>query len=132
MNYTLIVVLDQSRQRALLLRKNKGPWPGKLNFPGGKLEQGESYMAGAARELYEETGIYRTELRPLVTEIFPAGNILHVFYVVLDEHEDFMQLETEPLQWYPITQLRRADDEDLCGEGNIPYFIQATLLALEA
>jgi len=31
--------------------------PGKLGFPGGKIEDGESNMIGALRELYEETGI---------------------------------------------------------------------------
>ena len=54
--------------RILLIRKKQGFGAGKLNAPGGKINDGESFEACVARELKEEIGI--TPLRPqLLAEI---------------------------------------------------------------
>jgi len=53
-----VIVLDPG-DRVLLLRYDDGPQgPGDRHWatPGGGLDPGESYEAGAARELTEETG----------------------------------------------------------------------------
>jgi 8-oxo-dGTP pyrophosphatase MutT (NUDIX family) len=54
--YTLIVVTSAPR-RILLGKKHRGFGHGMYNSFGGKIESGESNDAGAARELFEETGI---------------------------------------------------------------------------
>lgn len=41
----------------LLRRAEKDEWPGIWELPGGSLENGESLEEGAARELFEESGI---------------------------------------------------------------------------
>ena len=44
--------------RGLLLKKaSRGFGKGKWNGPGGKLDPGENVLAGAKREVYEETGL---------------------------------------------------------------------------
>ena len=41
----------------LLARRSNPPGAGSWSIPGGKLELGESTVAGGARELWEETGL---------------------------------------------------------------------------
>ncbi len=45
------------RESVLLIRKKRGHGAGKINGPGGKLDPGETPVAGAVRETLEETGI---------------------------------------------------------------------------
>lgn len=132
MNYTLIVVLDTTKQYALLMQKNRGPYPGMLNYPGGKIETSDkTYMAAAIRELKEETGIERDTLNPLVTCIFPSGNILHVFYCITRNIEEPKQIEDEILMWHNVSDILDVNNPALAGEGNLAYFTKATLIALE-
>ncbi|MEU2730473.1 NUDIX hydrolase [Streptomyces griseoviridis] len=50
-------VIVRNGDKVLLSRRN-GPYGhGRWHMPSGKLDQGESLPDGAARELYEETGI---------------------------------------------------------------------------
>lgn len=57
--YINCAVLDEEREHVVLLTKTKGPafLVGKDNFPGGKMEPGESPAQAAIREVHEETGI---------------------------------------------------------------------------
>lgn len=41
----------------LMIKKGRGPYTGKFDLPGGKLEHGEDIQEGLARELQEETGV---------------------------------------------------------------------------
>lgn len=43
--------------RILLIRKKRGHGAGKVNAPGGKLDPGETPLAGAIRETKEEVGV---------------------------------------------------------------------------
>ncbi|MDP9410214.1 MAG: NUDIX domain-containing protein [Actinomycetota bacterium] len=52
----VLVDLEGDEPRALLLRRRKPP-AGLWENPGGMLEAGEDFVACAARELYEETGV---------------------------------------------------------------------------
>jgi 8-oxo-dGTP pyrophosphatase MutT (NUDIX family) len=52
------VVLRRDDGMVLLAeRANTGFSDGQLGVPGGRLEEGESLTAGAARELFEEVGV---------------------------------------------------------------------------
>lgn len=52
---TLLFVLH--KQRVLLIRKKRGLGAGKINGPGGKLENNETFAECALREVNEELGI---------------------------------------------------------------------------
>ena len=41
----------------LLINKTRGPYKGKLDLPGGKIEHGENITECLSRELAEETGV---------------------------------------------------------------------------
>jgi 8-oxo-dGTP diphosphatase len=62
-----IVILRKSNDttEVLLMKRKKEPYMGMYAIPGGKLEEGESYLEGAKRELFEETGLKNIELKAI-------------------------------------------------------------------
>lgn len=44
-------------QQIVLVKKSRGPYLGKLDLPGGRVEIGETDAQALVREVYEETGI---------------------------------------------------------------------------
>jgi len=58
---TLVYVVEEGR--VLLIRKKRGFGAGKINGPGGKVDEGEDVYQAAARELLEETGLHAYRLR---------------------------------------------------------------------
>lgn len=57
-----IVLQDEE---ALLVRRKNEPDAGLWGFPGGHVELGETTLAAASRELYEETGIVAEPIKYL-------------------------------------------------------------------
>jgi 8-oxo-dGTP diphosphatase len=68
----LILLRDRKLGQILLISKKRGLGAGRLNFPGGKVDAGESLKQAAIRECIEETG-----LCPL--DVVPAGRIVYDF-----------------------------------------------------
>jgi 8-oxo-dGTP pyrophosphatase MutT (NUDIX family) len=62
----------------LAIRRGIEPGKGKLAFPGGYIELGESWQAAGAREIFEETGIRinATSIREFAVESAPDGTLL--------------------------------------------------------
>jgi 8-oxo-dGTP diphosphatase len=58
---TLTFIIHE--RRMLLIRKKRGLGAGKINAPGGRLDPGESWRAGAVREVEEELRV--TPLDPV-------------------------------------------------------------------
>ena len=61
--YNCIIVFNKIKDRALFCKRQKDPYKGLYNFVGGKVEPGEDAEAAAYRELFEETGITRRQIR---------------------------------------------------------------------
>jgi len=78
-------VLLRSDGACLLAQRPAGKiWAGYWEFPGGKLEAGESAAQALRRELREELGIEVTAASPWLTRVFdyPHGRVrLHFFRV---------------------------------------------------
>jgi len=55
--YNLIIIVDKEEKKVLMCKKMKKVFKGRINFVGGRIEQGETDLESAYRELFEETGI---------------------------------------------------------------------------
>ena len=64
------ILVSPPGQVLLCSRPEGKPYPGYWEFPGGKIEPGESAAEALARELMEEIGIRPTALSPWITRVF--------------------------------------------------------------
>lgn len=80
-------VLTQQDGRVLLAQRPAGkPYAGYWEFPGGKVEPGESLDAALVRELHEELGIAVTSACRWITRVFeyPHATVRLNFFRVFD------------------------------------------------
>lgn len=127
-DYTLIFLFtkDEVYPEVLLQLKNRGPYPGKLNGVGGKIEPDEDPIAGAIREVREETGadVSQNLFRYASLTYYHTQVNLHVFFALVDKTE-VHQIEDEPLRWTPVHDvLKQPDNPSLAGNGNTYAFIK--------
>ncbi|KAI5785790.1 NUDIX hydrolase domain-like protein [Geopyxis carbonaria] len=117
--YTLILPLCLRTRRVLLGYKKRGFGVGKYNGFGGKVDPGETIIAGAARELHEESGLLVTEAQlqhrglVLLESIDPAAAAepvleIHV-YVCTAWSGEWVETEEMRPQWYGIDEMPEAD-----------------------
>lgn len=103
---TLLFVVDGDR--VLLIRKKRGLGAGKVNAPGGRVEDGEETAAAAVREVEEEVGV--TPLAPAFSgELsfqFVDGYSIHAAVFRADAHrgEAIETDEAVPL-WTPVAAI---------------------------
>ncbi len=60
------VIIDDQQQVLIALRPDESHQGGLWEFPGGKVEAGETVQQALARELYEELGLEVMASRPLL------------------------------------------------------------------
>ncbi|WP_019341773.1 Nudix family hydrolase [Stutzerimonas stutzeri] len=82
---------------------------GLWEFPGGKVEEGETAEGALARELAEELGIAVTAARPLiqVRHDYPDKQVLLDVWEVLEFDGEPHGAEGQPLAWEPAENLHR-------------------------
>lgn len=100
------VILQQ--QQVLLAKRHASKHQGdRWEFPGGKLEQGESVLSALGRELQEEIGITVTSAEPLMqlSHDYPEREVLLDIYLVTAFAGEPHGAEGQPLLWVPIQQL---------------------------
>src|SRR3989338_6146087 len=60
--YTVGFIFNEDFSKVLLVKKNRPDWQkGKLNGPGGRIEDGETSIRCVAREIFEEAGLETQE-----------------------------------------------------------------------
>ena len=99
-NYVIVwTQRGNSKDNVLLVLKDKPEWQkGKLNLPGGKVEDDESPLKAAVRELKEETG-YDPILPVRSMGIVQDGNsTIHCVKAVIMDHDDPSPREEENRQ----------------------------------
>ena len=69
--HAAVAVLRRADGQVLLAERPTGkPWAGWWEFPGGKIEAGETPLAALQRELEEELGIRGITAYPWITRGF--------------------------------------------------------------
>ena len=97
-------VLLNDRGEVLLAERPKGkPWAGYWEFPGGKLDAGETPEAALVRELAEDLGIAvaPADLVPLtfVSHAYPDFHLLMPLYLCRRWQGTVTALEGQTLAW---------------------------------
>ncbi|WP_067862387.1 Nudix family hydrolase [Neptuniibacter marinus] len=95
-------VIKNSAGEVLIARRSEDQHQGGLwEFPGGKVEQGESALTALSRELNEEIGIEVKEARPLIKVPYHYSDksvLLDVFEVSAFDGEAWGK-EGQPIRW---------------------------------
>lgn len=104
----------------LLIKKSRGPYKGKLDLPGGKLEHGEDLLNGLAREIKEETGLTAKNFKSydncnVIVDFNDGGKEISMYHVGLlylvdvvsvdDIKETTDEEDSLGSFWYPIVSL---------------------------
>lgn len=121
----LIVVFNEKLEKVLFCIRAKEPYKGLYNFVGGKVEEGESNEEGAYRELIEETGISRNDIKLdyfMDINYFKYENNIQVFYGIL-KHEVNLVEEKNKLEWLEIND-DLLDNGKFAGNYSIPHIIR--------
>lgn len=106
------LISDQDGNVLLLVRSGiDSHAPGRYDFPGGGVDQGEDLAAAASRELFEETGIDipGAKLIPAYahTDLDPKGeeSINRIFFIGrTTEQEVKLSFEHSEFMWVPLDQ----------------------------
>ncbi|HQU14887.1 MAG: thiamine monophosphate synthase [Chromatiales bacterium 21-64-14] len=100
--HVAVAVIFDTRGRVLITRRPHHAHQGGLwEFPGGKVEPGESARAALGRELAEELGIEVQEARPLirVPHDYPDRRVMLDVWRVAAFHGAPEGREGQPLDW---------------------------------
>ena len=122
--YNIIMIFSADNSRILFCKRKKPPYIGKLNFPGGKWEEGESFIEAAYRELKEETGIGKESITPLYhlmdLTYYHVNSLIECYMCRLTEEVELIQ-ETggNELEWISIEGTDFGNTEIFAGDGNI-------------
>jgi len=108
---SIAIVKNSDNQFLISLRPKGVHQGGKWEFPGGKVEPGESAEQAMRRELLEEVGIKAINYRLLESLFFDYGDAalrLH-FYLVDDYLGNAQGCEGQPINWVNKDQLIEYD-----------------------
>ena len=108
---SVAILQNENGEFLLASRPPNKPWAGWWEFPGGKLEEGESAENALIRELQEELGVTPTHIQPWLARTFDypehsqnghdsaAKTVkLHFFFVTKWQGE-LLGLENQQLNW---------------------------------
>lgn len=123
--FNVIMVFDQKEENILMVLRTKDPYLGLYNLPGGKIENDETHLDSAYRELFEETGISKDDilLSPFIDFTWHHANMTMDVFIGRINKEVKLVKEIHPLHWMSIKE-NFFDLKKFAGEGNIGHMVQ--------
>ena len=106
--HVVAAAIENDRGEYLISRRHQHAHQGgKWEFPGGKVEAGESREAALARELQEELGIVPERARPLiqVAHRYPDKAVFLDVWLVSAFRGEPHAREGQPLRWAGLSEL---------------------------
>lgn len=99
----------------LLVQENQKICKGKWNVPAGGLDENESLIEGAKREIYEETGckVEITGILEIVNEILEGVNIVCFFFdtKIISENIKADGEEISNVRWFSYEEIINMKDK---------------------
>ena len=117
--HVAVAVLRNAEGKILLSRRRKGAHlEGLWEFPGGKLEAGESLSAALQREIKEELGIQVLTHRPLiqVSHSYPEKQVFLDVHLVNEWQGSATGMEGQQIAWVVAEEI----DDDLLPPADRP------------
>ena len=123
--YNLIAVFSRDKSKMLMCKRLKDPYNGLFNMVGGKIELGEGSENAAYRELFEETGITREQIRltHLMDFTYYLDNCYVEVYVGRLNCEVTVKGDENTLLWSDFGHNFFVMNE-YAGEGNIGHIME--------
>ena len=121
----IVLVYNKQEDKILMCKREKEPYKGKFNLVGGKVEQGENELHAAYRELEEETGITKSDIKltHLMNFQYEMSDIELELYVGKLNKEKELVEELNKLYWIDKNE-NFFNDEKFAGEGNIGHMVK--------
>ena len=122
--FNVILVYNKEQDKILMCKREKEPYMGKYNLVGGKVELGEDILSSAYRELQEETGITKNDIKlvHLMKIEYKMDKFeLEVFVGKLNKEIKLIE-EVNKLYWIDKFE-NFFDYKKYAGEGNIGHMI---------
>ena len=104
-------LFDRDGQVLIAQRPLGKPLAGRWEFPGGKLDAGESERQALCRELREELGIEVRAARPFMrlTHAYAERDVELSLWIVADFTGEPRSLDAQALKWVAPAQLAAED-----------------------
>ncbi|MBT3531335.1 MAG: 8-oxo-dGTP diphosphatase MutT [Gammaproteobacteria bacterium] len=105
------VILDLDRRVLVSKRHIDSHQGGYWEFPGGKVEVGETVERALSREIKEELGLEILTAFPLqkITHEYHDKSVLLDVYLVASFTGEAMGLEGQAIKWQPLDSLAKSD-----------------------
>lgn len=120
----LIVVFDENEEHILMCKRVNAPYEGLFNFVGGKVEPHEDHLKAAYRELFEETGITRNDIKltHFMDYVYPIDSLtMNIYYGTLNKEITLIP-EKHPLHWFSSEV--NFMDKKFAGDGNTYHMVK--------
>ena len=126
MTEVAVAILRKDKKTLICQRKKNGQYGLKWEFPGGKLELGESVEQCLRRELQEELSINIHSIERIKTEAayYEDGGMFNVSYCFVSGFDGEPQNNVfEHIRWVTLDELKQTD----MLKGNKPFIEQLTI-----
>ena len=103
------LISDDQGRYLLCQRQSHQKHPHYWEFPGGKVESGESFVEALTREMDEETGIIIEQCRLFTQQRwdYSDGQVELYFFLVDSYQGEVSGKEGQRVGWYALEQIRR-------------------------
>lgn len=106
----VVAAVIEKDERYLLCRRPPHKRHGGLwEFPGGKIEEGESDLAAANRELAEELGVAVRSVAPPRFSISDPGSHFVIEFMPVNIEGSPRCIEHSELRWVPLAEMPHLD-----------------------
>ena len=107
--HVVVGIIQQGENICIAKRSDDSHLGGMWEFPGGKVEEGESAFDGLKRELLEEIGIHVKSAQPVIQLPYDYAmrKVLLDFWLVTEFSGEAHGREGQPVTWVKRAELNR-------------------------